>query len=449
MLHSILLADVEEINKFSILKSKNIKEAKKIIEDKHVGIGAIFVNPRLSNNAALDLIYAAIKYKPSAPIYFLADENKEFPLKEEEWTALGVRGIIQKPFTFDQIPEILKPIQLTNDTIEKMEYFSDTEEKMVLGEFDKLFVPIKCTQFLCQNKQVFDLYIRLSSGKFIKLINQNDIFSIEQLEGYLSKGVQNFYILKSTQEELLKKCNEFTKKILNEKRIKIERRTGFVVEQGEATATYLKSISVTNDNIKFATNYTKNVETLLQSAEWAKLDVIENLIEQVRAFEHAVSTTMLCSLVIKNLPDYFQDQDIHRLGLAALFHDIGLIHTLPEHCWNEDVSKMTEQEVKLYLMHPLKSVELLSNIRVFDQELLNAVAQHHMRVNGGFPFHNANVKKSVLSEVIGLCDDFAKLISKSDENPWFNIKTELEKNIYPGFSRFVVEAFVRTFFPKQ
>lgn len=431
----------------NFIKAHNLRDAKQIIENKHSGVGAILINPILSKNAAIDVIYTAIKHRPTVPIFYLQDKDSKFPLTESEWTALGVKGILQKPLNVDEMIERVSPISLSEDTIEKMDYFSDVDEKIILNDQDQYYTKISCIDLLTNTKQNFDIFIRLSSGKYIKLLNRHDSFTKEQIEGYLSKGVQKLYILKTQHEELLKICNEITSKILKEKRISLERKTGFLLQQGETVVQYLQTIKLTPENIEYAKQFTNNVELYMRQFTWFKTDDVESFIDQVRVFEHSVSTTMLSGLLMKHLPQYFDIKKIHTYGLAAMFHDIGLFKTLPEHCWKEDLTLMSQEEVRIFMLHPIRSVEALSTMQGFDQELLNAVAQHHMRTNGGFPFQNANIQKSMLAEVIGICDEFSKLISRSDENPWFNIKTELEKKVYPGFSRPVVEAFISTFFP--
>ena len=170
---------------YPLIKAKNLKIAKQIIEDKHVGVGAILINPFLAKNGALDVISSAIQHRPSVPIFYIDDEKKPIPFTVSELEEIGVRGVIKKPYTHSSLIKKFNPIQLSNDTLEKMDYFSGLMEKNHKNIEDKEYFRIHSTAFLNGSKQLFDIFIRLTSGKYIKLLNSNDAFSADQIESYL------------------------------------------------------------------------------------------------------------------------------------------------------------------------------------------------------------------------------------------------------------------------
>ncbi len=78
----------------------------------------------------------------------------------------------------------------------------------------------------------------------------------------------------------------------------------------------------------------------------------------------------------------FDKEELIKLGIAALLHDLGLVESFPK--LSEDTKFSLKDQSKIEL-HPNQAYHLLTKLRV-DYEIRKSILQHHERVDGsGYP----------------------------------------------------------------
>ena len=131
--------------------------------------------------------------------------------------------------------------------------------------------------------------------------------------------------------------------------------------------------------------------------------------------------------------------------MASLCHDIGLMQMPPE-VQTEDESKMTEPMRALYRTHPTVAAGILASIPGVDPAVIQAVTQHHdRRDKSGFSNRAQASTLHRVAEMVGIADEYVRLMEKTKVDPNFDVYKEMEKTILPGFSRSIVDAFKKVF----
>ena len=99
-----------------------------------------------------------------------------------------------------------------------------------------------------------------------------------------------------------------------------------------------------------------------------------------------------------------------KVALACLLHDVGLkavpaaILEKPRHLW-------TPEELGIYEQHPIRSVELLRDVKDLSSDVLLMIAEHHENSQGtGFPKRLRDVKISPLGKIVVVGNYFANLM---------------------------------------
>jgi putative nucleotidyltransferase with HDIG domain len=315
---------------------------------------------------------------------------------------------------------------------------------------DQSYVPIRAEGFASGSKSVFDVYVRLSSGRYLKLLQAGDQFTPDRLETYLKKGVTHFYIKKEMHESYLAYCRTLTTAVLNAPSLSTEIKMQHTLNQGEELMSLLKSQGVSEENIAHAKQFSLDVKNLTnQLAAGKGQSSVKQFLDDVAVFEHGVGTSMLAG-ILSHVVEIRMDKPVQIVGVASLLHDIGL-SALPEECRNEDESQLNNEQRALFRTHPEKGAEILRASGEVDPAAIQAIEQHHMRHLGfGFPERtSSSAPLGRVAEIVGLCDEFNRLITKSKQDPSFSVIGELDKNVFQGFSRQIVYAFRSAFFPKR
>jgi HD-GYP domain-containing protein (c-di-GMP phosphodiesterase class II) len=310
---------------------------------------------------------------------------------------------------------------------------------------DAEFIPIRAEGFASGSKSTFDVFVRLDSGRYLKLLVAGDQFSPDRLDNYLKKGVKHFYIRKEMQAQYLQFCKTLSTAVLRAPKLSTSVKIGQTLNHGEEMMSILKTQGVSSENILFAKQFISDIKDLVSQMKPGRESLIPTFMSDVAAYEHGVGTSMLAG-ILSYVVEIRMEKPVQIVGIAGLFHDIGLL-SLPPNARVETEALPPELK-ELYETHPMKGADALRD--TVDPAVLQAVEQHHMRHLGfGFPERNNHTHTlGKVAEIIGICDELNHYIQKLKADPSINILAEMEASVFPGFSRQIIYAFRSAFFRK-
>jgi HD-GYP domain-containing protein (c-di-GMP phosphodiesterase class II) len=100
------------------------------------------------------------------------------------------------------------------------------------------------------------------------------------------------------------------------------------------------------------------------------------------------------------------DRTQHSVERVALFHDIGKLHGALSDIFHES-SKLTPEERRAVMTHPLRGAEVLAPLGAFYPELAKGVAAHHERWDGsGYPRGLKARKIPLEARIVAIADSF-------------------------------------------
>ncbi len=124
-------------------------------------------------------------------------------------------------------------------------------------------------------------------------------------------------------------------------------------------------------------------------------------------FSHSVNVAILSILTGEVLG--YTREELNRLGVAALLHDIGMMSIKPE-IWQKQGSLLPE-ELEEIKKHPLYGEEILKAGN-FPEEILAVVREHHERCDGSsYPYGKQGKEISFKARILGVTDVYDACIS--------------------------------------
>lgn len=122
------------------------------------------------------------------------------------------------------------------------------------------------------------------------------------------------------------------------------------------------------------------------------------------------------------------EEDLDRLGLAAVFHDFGKIG-IPEEILTKS-SRLTDEEFEIMKKHPVIARDLLSSLELLS-DLLPAITHHHERWDGkGYPDGLKREETPLWARIIALADSYDTMTSRrAYKEPYTaeRVREELQK----------------------
>ena len=127
---------------------------------------------------------------------------------------------------------------------------------------------------------------------------------------------------------------------------------------------------------------------------------------------HALNVCILSMITGRTL-DLSKDQ-LNALALAALFHDIGQ-RLLPVKVKFQGSGIVTQVDPETMPLHPAQAKELLQTLTNFPKESIEAIYQHHERLDGsGYPLGLKNEQISLLAKIIMVIDQYDDLCNANN-----------------------------------
>lgn len=137
------------------------------------------------------------------------------------------------------------------------------------------------------------------------------------------------------------------------------------------------------------------------------------------------------------------DDDIRRLKIGGLFHDVGKIG-VPDSILQKN-AKLTDDEYSQIKNHPTIGAHILSTASIF-QDIIPIVKHHHERYDGnGYPSRLKGEEIPYLSRIAAIADSFDAMTSRRvyrDSLPMDIVISEIEKNKGTQFDPQIADAFL-------
>lgn len=202
-----------------------------------------------------------------------------------------------------------------------------------------------------------------------------------------------------------------------------------LIESGLKSVNQMRTITKMNENLE--KSYMDSIEILRHTVE-AKDPYTRG--HSDRVFEYAVLLGKKLNLT---------DEDIEKLKIGGLFHDIGKIG-IPDSILLKE-SKLTDEEYIKIKEHPVIGYNILENADMF-KNILDIIKYHHERFDGnGYPEKLAGENIPYLARVTSIVDSFDAMTSKRsyrDSLPMDVVKSEILENLGSQFDPEIGIAFL-------
>jgi HD-GYP domain-containing protein (c-di-GMP phosphodiesterase class II) len=168
------------------------------------------------------------------------------------------------------------------------------------------------------------------------------------------------------------------------------------------------------------------------------IKVMEDVIEDLHGHVHRVSDLAF------NLGSGLGlgEDDLDRLALAGVLHDVGKIHLDPGILGKP--GPLDENERELMQRHPELGFAMTRNR--LDPKVAEAILYHHERFDGrGYPFGLAGAEIPILSRIVLVADAFDAMTSTRSYQPALPVSfavNEIRKHTGTQFDPAVVEIFL-------
>jgi response regulator RpfG family c-di-GMP phosphodiesterase len=374
------------------------------------------------------------------------EQLKKDDLDEEKFEKLGVTQVLFHPFSNDDLKYILDGQQTINDLISSLRNNETSSPEEEVSQPDDMFTKIKIDEFYSSKNVLFDIFIRLNSNKYLKILHAGDFFDKTRIDKYRNdKNMEYLYFHNADRFRYIKYNNFVSQKILTSKAINIQTKVNLVHNVAEKFVEEVFTVGIKPQVVDQGKEICNTIFDLIEKENnlYQVLKSYQSL--EPTYFSHAVLVTMYSSAIIKQF-DWQSKTTIENMALACMLHDIGKT-MLPKELLTMKVADMNEEQFVLYKTHPELGLKLIEHNKTINNTVKQIILQHHEYYDGsGFPFGRKGASILTLANIVCLVDDFVHLMTENKLAPVDALKKIItNKAGLKKYNSVLIEKFINIF----
>lgn len=364
---------------------------------------------RMPEMDGLELL-RAIKDSRSIPVVLMTGFSQI--LEAHEAYQLGADEFIAKPFARG---ELLAAIERCLGPTPKL----GTDESAD-------YCRIGIEDFLSGRQIQFDIFIRLSEQRYVKVATCGEDLTLERVRAYRSKGVHYLHLRRDDFRKYVGFSLALTKAVKDNRAISAEKKRHLLRHTGELILERVRLDGLAEETTEASMAFVEMaVEIVSDDADvFGLLEALNSHVNHAYAHGVAVSfySVLLAKAVGWNLP-----ANRFKVALGALLHDVGEKELAPE-LLSQPRHQWTANDVTAFESHPVRGMNLLNQIRSLPGDIALIVKQHHEDcLAQGFPSRLKRAHIHPMARLVAVADLFCRFVVKGPAGPGISVQYALER----------------------
>lgn len=280
------------------------------------------------------------------------------------------------------------------------------------------YVPVRISLLLRWGSANYNLFMKLSDSKFVKVINAGEAFIPSDAERFIQKGLHHLYITTDDADSYLKSFQTNISMLMNSGAKKQGELSIITLESLETVERISKAVGWTPEVVEAA----KHAVTLATKAVSDEPNLAKLLKQKMKNPESKFSTHVsILSLITcgfcHNL-GWTSESTQMKLGLAALIHDLTVEESYYAdiNLWNQAASSADKSpEAVKYRNHPADAANLVLEMKNVPADVDQIILQHHETKEGtGFPRALISSRITPMACIFIISEDLINFVDESD-----------------------------------
>lgn len=375
---------------FEILKLESIQPEKPAVID---CAGLVISTKYKFSSEDFELIAKLFGFFPYLPIFKFSDKKE---------LQVDIASVYSGYF-FHSTQENEVELCLNLPPSENALYSSDIS----MNGKNHLSVPLAQIQKLL----VSALPLFIGDGKKLstQVFSSNEIIKLNLMEPLFEVGITSLSFFESAKSIRLQKISillgvieDMQKNVLN---VETVTATPSVHLIDKEVIAFVQCQGIGSEKIKKAEELVLTIISLVQVLKLDGIKEVVAFLNNTEGLTHSQTTVFVLSFLLQEF-GFQSRKTLLTAGLAGFFHDISLI---------SDPYKVEMDERALsdsgFLMHPIRSSDILKPIREIDPIVHVFIKQHHERSSGrGFPNKVNSSELNLISELLGFSEAYTHLL---------------------------------------
>lgn len=340
--------------------------------------------------------------KSHKPVPFILMTGFTNLIETQKAAELGADGFLAKPFRNIELLEMIEElIKRPEDCDKPMVRHSD-------------FCKVSIEEFVARPKVEFDVYVRLSEHKYLKVAHKGQLLDVNRIQVYKEKGMNFLYIHKDDFGKLVDFNLQVAELLKRNPAVPLEKRLSFLKYTGEVILEQCFVNGVSREAFDDAKEYFNTTINILSESKEV-IDILDVLkLHSDAIYAHSVGVAMYSVMLARRL-GHTAPGTFFKLSMAGLFHDIGK-KEIDRAILQKPRLQTTVAERALIESHVVRGREILEAIKGVPSDVVQMVFEHHEDNAGlGYPRHLNASQLHPLSRILIVANRFVERAIKSGD----------------------------------
>ena len=381
---------------FTVFAAADAMTARKIFETTSIDAVLAEINTTGMRGVELTRVFKTIKQVPVVLMTQISDLNETLQAYEA-----GVDGFVAKPVHKEELFEVVAAC-LGLEAEDETANFKNSD-----------FCRINVHDFVVGTQIKYDVYIKLTGQKYVKIARRGEDLSAERVETYKARDVQFLHMLKSDFKKYVGHVLE--RHAARFATLDANARTSLVKHTGEVIVQQLFSDDLSEEAYAGAKAFVENsVASLTEDMDAFKLIALLNNHADF-IYAHSVAVSFYGTLLAKQVK-WTSPPNLFKVAMGGLLHDIGK-KEIDRAILLKPRVELTAEETRLLDSHTLRGRDILCALPGIPTDLIQIVLQHHEDCAGqGRPFGLKKERIHPLARLLAVADTFCHLALKSPDS---------------------------------
>ncbi len=410
---------------------------------------AVIMNHDVQNHSCLQVLkFIKTNYTNQRVIIVVNDQSivDSGAVTEEKLLKLGAAGMAVRPFEVSYLKELLEGHQSLGDLMAGVTKKEGVSAEQEVSMVDENFSRVKIDEFYSSQAVLFDIYVKLTANKYLKILHAGDTFSKERIDKYKNeKKLEYLYFHNSDRRKFIQYNNHLANRLIENKSVPTYNKVNQLKNVSEKYIEEAFTVGVKPQVIEQGKEVCESVYKLIENENdlYQTLRSFQNF--DPNAYSHAFLVTLYATAIIKQF-EWQSKTTIETTAMACMFHDIGKM-MLPKEFLELRPKDMTPEQFELYKKHPELGLQVVESNRAINNSIKQIILQHHEAYDGtGFPFEKKGNKILTLANIVCLVDDFVHIMIDHKLQPTDALKKILaDKEGVKRYNTMLIEKFIRVF----
>ena len=380
---------------FDVFESGDGIEALESLKEESVDL--VLSDIRMPKLHGIEVLHR-VKRSFNIPVILMSGFSEIIDVQEA--VEIGAANFLAKPFRNEDLISAVN-MALNLNTQEQV------HSKDLKGEQIPEYCKIDIENFDNGSQFKIPIFLKLKSGKYIKISHQGEDLSDGQIKRFLDKGLKYLFFKSDDYYNYVTKLNELKNIIYEDPKIPKGKKLDFVKTSLEVVSQFGFDQYFDREVFEYTQQTLEQMLHLLgsSSSTYRALNAINDYSPSL--YSHSLCTAFISLALCKSNSWHSHSTQLN-IATGALFHDIGKCQ-IDKKYLDIPIVSLSGTESRQYQSHVKLGIEKLKSFNITNENILQIVEQHHEACDGsGYPEGLSKIKTYPPARIVGLANDFAR-----------------------------------------